>query len=68
MIFIFCSIDNDLLLKLIDNFLFRDLFFVDYYCLGDNENRSVKWLVMEVLVERRFFLVSDAVRVFRMNF
>ena len=56
------SIDNDLLLKLTDNSLSRDLFPGDYHCLGDNENRPVKWLALEALVERRFSLASDAVR------
>ena len=55
------SIDNDLLLKLTDNSLSRDLFPGDYHCLGDNENRPVKWLALEALVERRFSLASDAV-------
>lgn len=67
MTLIFCSIDNDLLLKLTDNSLSRDLFPADYHCLGDNENRPVKWLALEALVERRFSLASDAVRVLRMN-
>lgn len=55
-----CVIDNDLLLKLTDNSLSRDLFPADYHCLGDNENRPVKWLALEALVERRFSLASDA--------
>nr|XP_022339285.1 tyrosine-protein kinase RYK-like isoform X1 [Crassostrea virginica] len=55
-----CVIDNDLLLKLTDNSLSRDLFPGDYHCLGDNENRPVKWLALEALVERRFSLASDA--------
>ncbi|XP_061185069.1 tyrosine-protein kinase RYK-like [Saccostrea echinata] len=54
-----CVIDNDLQLKLTDNSLSRDLFPADYHCLGDNENRPVKWLSLEALVERRFSINSD---------
>lgn len=55
------SIDNDLQLKVTDNSLSRDLFPSDYHCLGDNENRPVKWLPLEALVERRFSMASDVV-------
>lgn len=32
---------------------------MDYYCLGDNENRLVCWMVFESLVNNEFFSVSD---------
>ncbi|KAK3094925.1 hypothetical protein FSP39_007934 [Pinctada imbricata] len=54
-----CVLDNDLVLKMTDNALSRDLFPGDYNCLGDNENRPVKWLAIEALIERRFSAASD---------
>lgn len=45
-----------------DNALSRDLFPNDYHCLGDNENRPVKWLAIESLVHRTFSTASDVVR------
>ncbi|XP_033760964.1 tyrosine-protein kinase RYK-like [Pecten maximus] len=54
-----CVIDNDLVLKITDNALSRDLFSGDYNCLGDNENRPIKWLSIEALLEKRFSTASD---------
>ncbi|XP_074657404.1 tyrosine-protein kinase RYK-like [Tubulanus polymorphus] len=54
-----CVIDQDLMVKLTDTALSRDLFPNDYHCLGDNENRPVKWLAIESLLERKFFYASD---------
>lgn len=54
-----CVIDGDYVVKLTDNALSRDLFPSDYNCLGDNENRPVKWLALEAIVERRFSFASD---------
>ncbi|CAG0898530.1 unnamed protein product [Darwinula stevensoni] len=42
-----------------DNALSRDLFPGDYHCLGDNENRPVKWLAYESLSHRKFTPLSD---------
>ena len=55
------SLDGDLTVKLTDNALSRDLFPNDYHCLGDNENRPVKWLALDALLERRFSTASDVV-------
>ena len=56
-----CSVDSELTVQLTDSALSRDLFPRDYVCLGDNENRPVKWLAVEALVDRRYSPASDAV-------
>ncbi|KAG5674793.1 hypothetical protein PVAND_004741 [Polypedilum vanderplanki] len=55
-----CVIDDDLTVKLTDNSLSRDLFPQDYHCLGDRENRPVKWLSLEALTKKQFSEASDA--------
>ena len=55
------SMDSKLSVRLTDNSLARDLFPHDYHCLGDNENRPIKWLAYESLVEHVFFSSSDTV-------
>ncbi|XKL62432.1 hypothetical protein PGB90_002265 [Kerria lacca] len=52
-------IDGSLNVKVADNALSRDLFPNDYHCLGDNENRPVKWLSFESLVYKTFSTASD---------
>ncbi|XP_065222259.1 tyrosine-protein kinase Dnt [Planococcus citri] len=54
-----CLIDGCLNVKVADNALSRDLFPNDYHCLGDNENRPVKWLAIESLMHRTFSTASD---------
>lgn len=51
------SIDEQLQVKLIDNSLSRDLFPEDYGCLGDSENRPIKWMALETLQKK---IVSEA--------
>lgn len=51
-------------MRLADNALSRDLFPNEYHCLGDNENRPVKWLAMESLLEKEFSTASDVVSIF----
>lgn len=46
-------------MKLTDNSLARDLFPEDYSCLGDSENRPVKWLALETLQKKIFSEASD---------
>ena len=59
--FLPCSIDDDLNVKVTDCALSRDLFPQDYCCLGDNENRPVKWMAVESLEHGRYTVASDAV-------
>lgn len=54
-----CVIDENLKVKITDNALSRDLFPSDYCCLGDNENRPVRWLAMESLVHKVYSTASD---------
>lgn len=44
-----------------DNGLSRDLFPDDYHCLGDNENRPVKWMAPETLLQNQYTTASDVV-------
>lgn len=58
-----CMVDQQLKVQVADNALSRDLFPADYHCLGDNENRPVKWLAIESLVHANFSTASDVVSV-----
>ncbi|KAK3890396.1 hypothetical protein Pcinc_005649 [Petrolisthes cinctipes] len=54
-----CLIDSELQVRVSDTALSRDLFPRDYHCLGDNENRPVKWLSLEALVHKQFTPAND---------
>lgn len=54
-----CVVDDKLRVQITDNALARDLFPADYHCLGDNENRPVKWLAIESLSHKTFTTASD---------
>ena len=54
-------VDDELNVKVTDCALSRDLFASDYYCLGDNENRPVKWMAVESIEHRRFSVATDVV-------
>jgi hypothetical protein len=56
-------VDEKLRVRVTDNALSRDLFPTDYYCLGDNENRPIKWLAIESLQHKQFTGASDVVSV-----
>uniref|UniRef100_A0A182QRR4 Protein kinase domain-containing protein n=1 Tax=Anopheles farauti TaxID=69004 RepID=A0A182QRR4_9DIPT len=53
-----CVLDVELNVRVCDNALSRDVFPGDYHCLGDNENRPVKWMALETL-EKKFFTASS---------
>lgn len=57
------SIDDNMQVKITDNALSRDLFPMDYHCLGDNENRPVRWMALESLLNNDFSSASDVVRI-----
>lgn len=59
--FFFFRIDSELQVRVSDTALSRDLFPRDYHCLGDNENRPVKWLSLEALVHKQFTPANDVV-------
>lgn len=62
MVLRFCyRVDDKLRVQITDNALSRDLFPADYHCLGDNENRPVKWLSIEGLTQKTFSTASDVV-------
>lgn len=54
-----CVVDDRLHVQITDNALSRDLFPADYHCLGDNENRPVKWMAIESLLHNTFSPASD---------
>ncbi|XP_072560645.1 tyrosine-protein kinase RYK isoform X1 [Paramormyrops kingsleyae] len=54
-----CVIDDSMQVKITDNALARDLFPMDYHCLGDNENRPVRWMALESLLNNDFASASD---------
>ncbi|XP_075969596.1 tyrosine-protein kinase Dnt [Anticarsia gemmatalis] len=54
-----CIVDENLRVMIADNALSRDLFPADYHCLGDNENRPIKWLALEALTKRQFSPAAD---------
>jgi len=47
-----CYLTPSLSVKLSDPALSKDLFPNDYHCLGDNENRPVKWMSVETISSR----------------
>ncbi|XP_031625418.1 tyrosine-protein kinase Dnt [Contarinia nasturtii] len=54
-----CVINEQLQVKLTDSSLARDLFPEDYSCLGDSENRPIKWMALETLQKNEFSEASD---------
>ncbi|XP_076824424.1 tyrosine-protein kinase RYK-like isoform X2 [Clavelina lepadiformis] len=54
-----CMIDNDFKIKITDYALSRDAFPNDYCCLGDYENRPVRWLALESLIHKVYSSASD---------
>lgn len=54
-----CVVYDNLVVKLTDCALARDLYPGDYHCLGDNENRPIKWLALESLTHKVFSPASD---------
>lgn len=51
--------DSDLNVRICDSALARDLFPDEYHCLGDNENRPIKWMALETLQKKLYSTASD---------
>ncbi|XP_046818963.1 tyrosine-protein kinase Drl-like isoform X2 [Vespa velutina] len=55
-----CLIEpNSLRVRLADAALARDLFPQDYHCLGDNENRPIRWMALESLQHNQYSTATD---------
>jgi len=54
-----CVIYPDGIVMVTDSSLSRDLFPNDYCCLGDNENRPVRWMALESLIYHNYSSQSD---------
>ncbi|XP_055858556.1 tyrosine-protein kinase Drl isoform X1 [Episyrphus balteatus] len=54
-----CYLDSESYVKICDSALSRDLFPDDYHCLGDNENRPLKWMALETLQKKYYSGTSD---------
>jgi len=58
-----CIIEpGSLRVRLTDAALARDLFPQDYHCLGDNENRPIRWMALESLQRNEYSTATDVVR------
>lgn len=55
-----CVVDEQLNVKLSDYSLARDLFPGDYCCLGDSENRPIRWMAIEAIQHNKFSETSDS--------
>lgn len=55
------SVNENLNVKVTDVALSRDLFPNDYVCLGDNENRPVRWMAVEALADKTYSYSTDTV-------
>lgn len=57
-----CLIEpNNFRVRLADAALARDLFPQDYHCLGDNENRPIRWMALESLEHNQYSTATDIV-------
>ena len=57
-----CLIEpNSLRVRLADAALARDIFPQDYHCLGDNENRPIRWMALESLQHNQYNTATDVV-------
>ncbi|KAG7205479.1 hypothetical protein KM043_007466 [Ampulex compressa] len=55
-----CLIEpSSLRVRLADAALARDLFPQDYHCLGDNENRPIRWMALESLQHNQYSTATD---------
>jgi len=59
--FVSDSVNDQLRVRLCDTALSRDLHPADYHCLGDNENRPIKWMALESIARKEHTSASDVV-------
>lgn len=55
-----CVIDDQLTVKLSDYSLARDIFPGDYCCLGDSDNRPIKWMAVESIQQNKYDAMTDS--------
>ncbi|EFO82640.1 CRE-LIN-18 protein [Caenorhabditis remanei] len=53
------EVNGRLQVQLCDSALSRDLFPADYHCLGDNENRPLKWMSPEAIASGLYSSAAD---------
>ncbi|CAO4385179.1 unnamed protein product [Caenorhabditis nigoni] len=53
------EVNGRLQVQLCDSALSRDLFPADYHCLGDNENRPLKWMAPEAIASGLYSSSAD---------
>ncbi|CCD64652.1 Inactive tyrosine-protein kinase RYK [Caenorhabditis elegans] len=53
------EVNGRLQVQLCDSALSRDLFPADYHCLGDNENRPLKWMSPEAIANELYSSAAD---------
>ena len=56
-----CRLDENMIAKVADFGLSRDVYVTDYYRIGHNTPLPVKWLAPEALIDRMFTTQSDVV-------
>ena len=54
-------LDENMIAKVVDFGLSRDVYVTDYYRIGHNAPLPVKWLAPEALIDRMFTTQSDVV-------
>lgn len=54
-----CFVGDNQSLKICDSALSKDLFPSDYHCLGDNDNRPIKWMPLESIALHKYSKASD---------
>ena len=58
---IISEVGTRLVVQLCDSALSKDIFPGDYHCLGDNDNRPIKWMPPEAIAQRQMSSAGDVV-------
>ena len=59
-----CRLDKNMIAKVADFGLARDVYVTDYYKIGSNTPLPVKWLAPEALMDKVFTTKTDVVSTF----